>query len=90
MPQSTWTHDRDAALARYYMAGDPVDRIASVLECTVSMITTRVSTLGLRRRKLKREEGSAGNEAWVIGAAIRAIVPVDHTPFAEDLLNQLR
>ena len=63
---------------------------AAVLGCTVSMVTTRVGTLGLRRRRLKGGEERAGNEAWVISAALCQAVPIDPGPFAEDLLEQLR
>jgi hypothetical protein len=90
MPASSWTRERDADLARWYMAGEPVDQIAAVLGCTVSMVTTRVGTLGLRRRRLKGGEERAGNEAWVIIAALCQAVPIDPGPFAEDLLEQLR
>jgi hypothetical protein len=59
-------------------------------DANVANIAVRVGTLGLRRRRLKGDEERAGNEAWVIGAALCQAVPIDPGPFAEDLLEQLR
>lgn len=89
MPKAVWTLHRDVTLARLYMAGDPVADIAAVLNRTVSMVTTRASTLGLRRRKLKADTKEHGNAAWLIGVALRSAMPEDDQPFAQDLLDQL-
>jgi hypothetical protein len=89
MPRTVWSHHEDLTLARLYMAGEPVDLIAAALNRTVPMITTRASTLGLRRRKLKDATSRHGNAAWVIGAALRSALPEDKQPFAQDLLDKL-
>lgn len=47
----TWSVVEDAELKRMYLAGEAIDAIAQTLGRTTGSIKTRVSTLGLLRRK---------------------------------------
>jgi hypothetical protein len=89
VPKNVWNPLQDAELARRYMAGESVDSIAVFFGRSVSGVTTRANTLGLRRRKLKADPSNEGNAVWVIGAALRSAIPETDQPFAQDILDQL-
>lgn len=85
-----WSPDQDAELARRYMAGEPVSNIAESLDRSVSGVSTRANTLGLRRRKTKADPDNEGNAVWVIGLALRSAIPQDNDLFAQDLLDLIK
>jgi hypothetical protein len=87
--RNIWSSLQDAELARRYMAGESVDSLAVLFSRSVSGITTRANTLGLRRRKLKADPSNEGNAVWVIGAALRSALPENIQPFAQDILDKL-
>ena len=89
MPKNIWSPFQDAELARRYMAGESIGTLAVLFSRSVSGITTRANTLGLRRRKLKADPSNEGNAVWVIGAALRSTFPENNQPFAQDLLDRL-
>ncbi|WP_146173385.1 hypothetical protein [Sphingomonas faeni] len=90
VPKNVWSSLQDAELARRYMAGESVERLAVFFGRSVPGVTTRANTLGLRRRKLKADPANEGNAVWVIGAALRSAIPEADQPFAQDLLDQLK
>jgi hypothetical protein len=84
-----WTREKEIELARRYVAGEAVDEIAASLGCTTSALTTRASTLGIRRRKLATNCVGNGNAIFLTGSALRSAMPLPADSFGEDLLAQL-
>ena len=87
MTRFFWTHDKDAELARRYVDGQSVEDIGLALGVTHSMVKSRLSTLGVRRRVTKGDTNRHGNAALVLGQALRMAMPVATETFAEDLLT---
>ena len=84
-----WTREKEVELARRYVAGEAVDEIAASFGCTTSALTTRVSTLGIRRRKLATNCVGNGNAVFLTGSVLRSAMPLPDDSFGEDLLAQL-
>jgi hypothetical protein len=84
-----WSRDKEIELARRYVAGEAVDAIAASFGCTTSALTTRISTLGIRRRKLATNCVGNGNAIFLTGSALRSAMPLPDDSFGEDLLAQL-
>lgn len=62
----TWTSESDRDLAERYVAGQDLDSIAMTLGKTRQSIATRISTLGLLRRKTHRSDTAHnGNAPWL-------------------------
>lgn len=89
MPTMKWTSDQDRRLAMLYAAGSTAAAIADEMGLAVSSVRTRVSTLGLLRRRTRSNPHGAGNMAWVIGPALASALPVPSESFAVDLLSKL-
>jgi len=89
MNRFTWTREKDAELARRYVAGEPVDKIAAQFDCSPSTIKTRCGTLGLLRRRVKTNPLLHGNASFLIGQVLRTALPVDPETFGEELLDKL-
>jgi hypothetical protein len=81
-----WSRDKEIELARRYVAGEAVDAIAASFGCTTS---ARISTLGIRRRKLATNCVGNGNAIFLTGSALRSAMPLPDDSFGEDLLAQL-
>lgn len=72
-----------------YSTGSTVALIADDLGVTESSVRTRVNTLGLLRRRTRSNPKTSGNEAWLIGPALSAAIPVPADDFCVDLLSKL-
>lgn len=89
MTRFVWTHDKDAELARRYVNDQSVEDISVALGVTHSMVKSRFSTLGVRRRITKSDTNRHGNAALVLGQALRTAMPAKMDAFADDLLKAL-
>ena len=66
----TWTSENDRDLAKRYVAGEDLDSIALAFGKTRQSVATRISTLGLLRRKTRRSDTAHnGNAAWLCRGA---------------------
>lgn len=84
-----WTTEIDRELAALYSTGVDVATLASQFECSEKSLRSRVSTLGLLRRRTRTNQDGRGNTAWVIGPALAAVMHVPADGFCEDLIAQL-
>ena len=89
MPNEAWMPDDDRLLARLYAMGDQVPVIAERLGRSESSIKTRVTTLGILRRKTTNAPQAEGNTAWVIGTALASTMRVEDDRSFDDLLGRL-
>lgn len=89
MPNMMWTRETDRRLASLYATGQDVGSIALELGCNEKSVRTRVSTLGLLRRRTKGDTAVKGNAMWVVGPALASIMHVPSDDFCGDLIAQL-
>lgn len=86
MTRFFWTRDKDLELARRYVDGQSVEAISLALGASQSMVKSRLSTLGVRRRRTKSDVDRHGNAALILGQTLRVAIPTPTDGFAEDFL----
>ncbi|RYY09314.1 MAG: hypothetical protein EON55_18620 [Alphaproteobacteria bacterium] len=69
VPASHWTMQKDQMLAKQYAAGTSIIDIAASLGCSDHAVKTRVSTLGLLRRRTSARGAVDGNTHWLTRSA---------------------
>lgn len=89
MNRSFWNCERDVELAKRYVGGEAVEDIAAAFGCSSQSVKTRCSTLGVVRRKVRRDRPENGNAGFLIGNVRRGAIPIDPNTFSDDLLGKL-
>lgn len=89
MSNTQWTAEKDRRLATLYATNQSIYEIAAQLGCTEQSLRTRVSTLGLLRRRTKATGEGRGNARWVLGATLASVMHVPDDAAFDDLLSQL-